>query len=514
MKIKLITILSFLFVWTTLSPLSGQEEFNPHFCGFHADEKDIERLLTNLEFAETFEFYRSSSTYYVPVKFHLIARADGTGRISDQDAFNQLCIINQNYEPYNIQFFLKDKSFNYINSNAAFNNPINSPSILNVNRDNRAVNIYWASETIPNSEGRTLGYYDSQWDWIVMRNDQVNSNLILSHEIGHFFSLMHTFFGWEPEPWEEGIHGNPVMQVFAPTTWTQIRVELSNGSNCAISADRICDTPPDYGFGSRWSGCAPFNIEVRDRNNDLVEPMQNNYMSYFFNCPDYDFTPMQASAMRADFLSPSRSHLRTGFGTPELGEITEIPQPIYPANNETSDYFDEVRLMWDEVPEASFYFLEVSAFPLFGTNMIAETIVYGNEFTLNNLEPNRLYYWRVKPMNETQFCAPRSQRYSFRTSDIRTSVTTFPQGQFSISLIKNPISVGMNSALIIENNLDIQELNFEIYSINGQLLSNQHAKLTAGNHKLSLNYNFINTGMYMISVTSNQYRAILPLVVN
>jgi len=512
MKFKLFFVLITAAFWTFSISLIAQEVFHPNFCGFHAGEKDVERLVKNLEFAETIEFYRSSSTYYVPIKFHLIARADGTGRVSDQDALNQLCQINQNYEPYNIQFFLKDKNFNYINSNAAYNNPSNSPSILHNNRDLRALNVYWALETIPGEN--VLGYYDPQRDWVVMRNNQVNSHFTLSHEIGHFFSLMHTFFGWETEPWEESLHGNPVMQTFAPYPWAQVRVELADGSNCSISADRICDTPPDYGFGSNWNGCAPFNIEVRDRNNDLVVPMQNNYMSYFFNCSEYEFTPMQVNAMRADFLSSARNYLRNGFGTPETGEITEVPQPIYPENNGTSDYYDEVILTWDAVPEASFYFLEVSPLPVFGSNLVAQTLVYDNEFTLKDLEPDRLYYWRVKPMNETQFCSPRSQRYSFRTSDIRTSINTFQQADIQLSLLQNPITTGMNTGLAIDNPFGNLELKIEIHSINGQLVSSEKTTISTGNHKFSLNHNFKSTGMYIISITSDQNRAVLPLIVN
>ena len=510
----LLRVLFILISFTLLTLYSSiaQDINNPHFCGFHAGEKDIERLVANLEYAESIEFHRSNEVFYVPLKFHLIARADGTGRVNEIDAMNQICILNQNFAPHNIQFFLKDKSFNYINSTAAYNNPSNSTTTLNNNRDSRALNVYWANETIPGEN--VLGYYDPQRDWVVVRNNQINSPFTLSHEVGHFFSLMHTFFGWETEPWQLDLHGNPVTQEFAPYPWAQIRVELVDGSNCNISADRICDTPPDYGFGSLWGGCSPFNLEIFDRNNDLVEPMQNNYMSYFFNCPDYEFTPMQEAAMRADFSSPARNYLRNGFGIPETDEITNSPQAIYPEHNGTSDYFDEVSLIWDDVPGASFYFVEVSPIPIFGNNSIVQTLVYDNEFIINDLNPNATYHWRVKAMNETNFCAPISQRFTFQTSDIRTSVSVFPESSISFSLIKNPLSTGMNPSILIKNNQDFQELKFEIYSINGQLLSTESASLSSGNHKLSLNHNFNATGMYFISITSNNYRKVLPVVIN
>ena len=37
-----------------------------------------------------------------------------------------------------------------------------------------------------------------------------------SHEMGHFFSLRHTFYGWECEPWNVNDHGQIVTFTIAP----------------------------------------------------------------------------------------------------------------------------------------------------------------------------------------------------------------------------------------------------------------------------------------------------------
>ena len=68
-------------------------------CGTYGDMEApmIERLLRNKQ------AYRnnpgtSRAPKYVPVKFHLVAKSDGTGRISELDVMEALCEVNEDYE--------------------------------------------------------------------------------------------------------------------------------------------------------------------------------------------------------------------------------------------------------------------------------------------------------------------------------------------------------------------------------------------------------------------------------
>nr|MBS0037668.1 T9SS type A sorting domain-containing protein [Saprospiraceae bacterium] len=505
--------LYFLFFMLSVG-ISAQSEM-PHVCGFHPDEAHIERLEKNVATSQQFQFQRSNEINYVPVKFHLIAQTNGTGRVTDTDIFNQMCILNENFAPYGFQFFLKDNSLNYIDNSAAYNDASAATPILRLNRDNRALNIYFANNITSGSQGggTTLGYYDPQEDWVAMRNDQISSVFTLSHEIGHFFSLMHTFFGWESDPYEEEKHGNPVTQFWAPNQFPQTQVELMDGSNCSVAADRICDTPPDYNFGSRWMNCAPFTLEVLDRNNDLVKPMQNNYMSYFFGCSDYLFTPMQSDAMKVDFSSFKRNHLRNGFEQPDTAAITGTPVPLSPMTNDTSTYYDEVTLVWDGAENATFYYLEVSGLPFFGPNIIEATLVTGNEFTLTDLQPHKDYYWRVKPLNGTNYCTSRSSNFKFTTSDLSTGLKEFPESEFNISIAPNPTRIGSTPSLIIQNEMRVQNLELSVYNVNGQLLHTENITPSQGYSKINLNKQITQSGMYYITVTSSKYRTVQPLIV-
>ncbi len=501
--------------------LFGQEatDHDHHHCGYHSTPEEIERLENNLRIAENLDIRRSGSTIYVPIKFHSINRLNGEGGVREPDIINQMCILNEAFGRYNIQFFMKDRSINYINNQAAFDNASGATAILLGAQDNRALNVYFAQNTTSGGGGGfTLGYYDPTYDWVVVRNDRVNSSFVLAHEIGHYFSLHHTFFGWEQEPWDEDIHGNPVTQILSPGGFNQ--VELVDGSNCTSAADRICDTPPDYNFGFGWTaggGCGPFNIEVFDRNGDLVEPMQNNYMGYFLNCNDYEFTPTQIDVMIADFMSPARDHLRDGFGTPDTGVIENESDitAISPPNGEESDFYDEVTLVWDEIPNATFYYLEVSEIPFFGVSLVETVLVEGNSYTLSGLDELETYYWRVRPLNDTYYCADRSPTFSFITTDVGVSVDEISESEFSMRLHQNPVPSGTDPSVIINNEYGMQDVRMEVFSVDGKMILSSEKNIPVGSHqRIHLNTGVLDAGMYYIRMASDKMQRVEPFIVH
>jgi len=519
-KVNLTAVISAIILLFSGLPFEAiSQNLHDHhlFCGYDHSPEELKRLEQNIERIKHLAILRSDGSYYVPIKFHSINRNDGGGGIRPNEVVQQMCILNSNFAPYDIQFFLKDQDINYIFNNAAFNNPTAATAILLSNRDNRAMDVFWAQNTTSGGGGFgvTLGYYSPMQDWIVMRNDQINSGFTLAHEIGHFFSLQHTFLGWEPQPWDESIHGNPVMQVTAPDGIE--RVELANGSNCGLAADRICDTPPDYNFGFGWQaggGCGPFDIDVRDRNNDQVIPMQDNYMGYFFNCGSYEFTPTQADVMKADFLSARRNYLRNGFGVPSSGQISESPTPIYPLNGAKSDYFDEVVLQWTAPENATYYVLEVGTLPnLNPGNLIIHEFVSNPEIVLTGLEPDRNYFWRVRPLNDLNYCAPRSSVYSFSTSDISVDVSDFEPTGFEANIVPNPGNSLGKTNVIMTNHFGFQKGTLSIFSIDGRHISSREIEIPEGRSSLRLHESLV-PGMYFVKINSGFIEQTLPLILH
>ena len=119
--------------------------------------------------------------------------------------------------------------------------------------------------------------------------------VILAHEMGHFFSLIHTH----------------VNNQYTPTFITD---ELVNGSNCATAGDFICDTPADPGlFAFRMApapACQYIDTVTTDINGDLYNPIVNNLMSALSHCTD-SYTPEQFSRM-AYIADHHRAYLKTG----------------------------------------------------------------------------------------------------------------------------------------------------------------------------------------------------------
>jgi hypothetical protein len=134
----------------------------------------------------------NDSTMWVPVVFHMCSRSNGTGQRSDAWVLNEMCYFNENFADQNIQFYLVN--INRFNSDQMYvNNEENSDYIRSIHRVNGVVNIYVAG---PAQNGTQYGaYYAPQYDWIFTWNDIYSWGL--SHEVGHFFTLAHTFNGWE-----------------------------------------------------------------------------------------------------------------------------------------------------------------------------------------------------------------------------------------------------------------------------------------------------------------------------
>ena len=201
----------------------------------------------------------------IPIVAHIVRRSNGTGGLSTTDLNSSIARANAFYNFF--QFKLTVCEIRYIDSDAIFNNTFSSNSdnnetanasfnVLNVTTRNvaRKLNIYF----VPNS--------NTSWAWspntnnqkqhILMRNLQARNSTTLSHEIGHWFDLLHT-------------HGS-----------SNSPNELVDGSNCNTAGDFVCDTAADPNLsGQVNSNCAYTGNDV-DANGDNFTPDPRNLMSY------------------------------------------------------------------------------------------------------------------------------------------------------------------------------------------------------------------------------------------
>lgn len=456
-----------------------------HFkCGV-TSSVDVERLTANLEAAQTLE--ARSGVQYLPVTMTLIANDDGSGLITENAALDGFCRLNQNFEDLGIQFYLRN-GFRYVYDSNFY--PINgqgnqNPSSLKIPN---TINIFVSEIFTEGSVGCSgvLGFYSPPNDYIAIEKCILNGeSFALSHEMGHFFSLNHTFLGWENEEYNAN---EPTPQFI-----NGIRVEYADGSNCSIAADRICDTPPDYNFGFGASGCN-YTGNAVDPAGNAVEPDETNFMGYFFNCSEYNFSPIQQDVIHADIAS--RFFVND---SPNTAAINDEATLSYPINGETTPN-NNVTLSWSTVTGATDYLVEINRFANFSPSFAVESaVVSTNSFTATDLLPNANYYWRVRPFNETHTCTDYTSAF-FKTGELVDVVEI--EGIESLRLYPNPSSDAAHVLLEI-NTKTTFDAQVQLYDTQGKMIRQFTHQFNAGANSAKINTENLSQGTYILAVHSD-----------
>ncbi len=498
----------------------SQESQHPG-CGNAQDQSDLlPRLRENKIVMEAMRAAAQDrgEIKYVPIHFHLVGDASGNGKHKEFKVLEQLCALNAAYVPVGIQFYLSphptnglfDKS---INNDNVYNTQSNA-LLMNLRRHSNAVNVYVVQEPVSgnNQPGIVLAYYSPQHDWIVSRKTETNGNQpnqTLPHEMGHFFSLPHTFYGWESKSFDASYPGWPIAPVLAPSGGG-VTTERQNATNCTTSADEICDTPPDYGFGFIASSCANYNGGAQDPLGDLVDPMENNYMSYFSNCNGgYAFTADQIGLMNADLMSNYRNYLDNTFspGATEINTPTDLL--VSPTNASVVPFYNNVLIEWQAVPGATHYLVEVDVISTFGTVNAQTFIETGTSKLLTNLVPNKTHYWRVKPFNYLVGCAAARSR-NFKTSTV--SATVEIEGLSAWQLSPNPVTADVANLSI--NAEQPFEAGVRVTDAAGRTVSfQQNVPFPQGESKYELRTDGLANGFYFVSLESGNGRNVLKMSV-
>lgn len=433
-------------------------------CGVSsADGQQIKQAMMDTR-QEMRDFVRPRSVVtYVPVRFYLVAKNNGDDRPSEVPALQAICHMNENYQDLEIQFYIKE--FKYVNNTSIRNDPQNFGGISAISGEMiyDAINVF----VVPDAGDGAAAYYQLPYgpngnDWIVSSTNYLDDVTTLTHEVGHFFSLNHPFYGWEPSTaggWSEALHGNPVTQFYAPDGVTP--VEKVDGSNCQTAGDGICDTPADYMFPFP-NGCN-LNIEVKDVNGDVLEPDFHNFMNYA-SCSNYYFSEDQKEVINNSLFSSARNYVRPNI-TPNLAEVTEAPTIISPAENETITTYNSVSIEWTAVPNAEQYFVEIINLGNSTTRYIVQT----NSMVATDLAPDGLFLMKVKAFTPYSTCAPLSSARKFRTGNDAVDTSELLElDEWSVT--PNPLKRGENLLVNIESGIGI-EADLKVFNITGQLMA-------------------------------------------
>lgn len=485
-----------------------------HVCGTKDDGSMMERLEANKKLMADQINYRGDNEWlFIPVQFHIVSNADGVGGVEERRIIDELCTINKNYLPNKMKLYLVPE-FNYIKHNALYSDPGSSfaEAKIKTAKNKSALNIFIVDNIESGSGyGQVLGYYSPLLDVIVIRKNQIGNNeQTVSHEIGHFFSLAHPFYGWEENPYNAATHGNPVKIQKIQWGGVNFDIELVNKSNCNTAADKLCDTPPDYNFGivDPEQNCK-LNGPILDYNSDTIKTQENNYMSYFFNCGKYQFTPNQVSAMRADFYHSLRTYIRTGF-IPDTTAINPADfKVVSPLENETTAFYDQVTLDWDDMPGATHYL--VSIFPPSAPNNVKYYFVRNeSKLILADLEKNKRYTWGVKPYNVGNTCTNKLGPANFKTGAYTVGIEEELISGDDFEVFPNPVSDGQ---LYLYSRFSSSDVQLRMYNSLGQLVEATELDIIAGTNTLNLTKSNYHHGFYNLVLKTKERDYIRRIII-
>jgi hypothetical protein len=332
-----------------------------------------------------------NNTLYIPMTIHIVGKTDGTGFVTQKFAFDALCQLNKDFVPANIQFYLKD-SVRYVRNDDWYQHyDFNGGyALVNATQVPGTMNCYFVDIA-----AGACAYANYAWAVVLKNSCAGIGSHTWAHESGHYFSLPHTFVGWEnisasfTQPAPPNVGGNDV--------------ELADSSNCATAADNFCDTPADY-ISYRW------NCDANGQSATLLDPNGQGfkasgtyYMSYSNDGCMTQFSPDQMTAMR-NFAMGNMLTTVTEYTSPNL-QPTQSAITLLPIDHDTITTSTTAQLTWRRDPNATHYIIEMTRQASFIATQITK-ITTDTTFLVTNLLAGKNYYWKVRPFNALYTCMP------------------------------------------------------------------------------------------------------------
>lgn len=437
---------------------------------------------------------------FVPITVHVVGTDEGLGFFPADKVLTALCVLNEDFLDSEIQFYLKGPIRYLANSNYYEHNFQGGAQMMNNNNVYGSINCY-----IVQDPAGACGYYSFGGDAVALKKGCIGpADHTWAHEIGHFLSLPHTFFGWENLP-------NFDYTQEAPNMIDNTFVERANGSNCAYAADGFCDTPADY-LNYRWA-CdvdSRSTLEQIDPQGNTFKSDGNFFMSYSLDNCTNKFSNEQINAMRAN-LEYQRPELLTNQNTPvSLSEETDLLSP----EDESSVAPDLVNLRWKSVVGADYYIVEVSRLSNFPF-LTHQEIVSDTTFQLLDLTPDKQYYWRIRPFGKYDFACETNifSTYTFTTDGSVNTISPDVFAPLTGKIFPNPSSQNEPAQLQLTA-IQPTDFTLRVFDSIGQLIMVQSGVVNPGLQSIALQIPNGKGGFYFVEINDGQKVSVIPWVVN
>jgi hypothetical protein len=394
-KVLILTLLLPALAFAQEATQLNSESANHFNCGMASPtESDIR--FTKEVVAKAL-ILRNSGTTCLPLKAYIVRKSDGTGGTTTADLNKALTGLNKSFLNAGIEFYWaampqyadNDDFYSFGSQSPDSDTEAGLRALFKPAND--AINIYYIN-TI-NGSTSAYSYFplnNAAGNMTVISHKYASSHKLLSHELGHYFSLYHTHQGTEL--------GNT-----HPNAENVARV--GERANCSTTGDLLCDTPADpkavWNYGGQGvnvsNNCTYIGI-AEDIYGERYKPSSENIMSYFpLICKGHYFTNEQSKRI-AQALVVRKTFTAYTMTAPPMNVKN-------PSHLIVKKGLDGVALLnWrDNADNEMGYLIERSTTSdKSGFEAIADGAVDANlnTFTDNDVVEGVTYFYRVKATND------------------------------------------------------------------------------------------------------------------
>lgn len=499
MKLAKLSLTMLLIAVLSFS-ISAQERFNgDRECATEAYKSE---WLKAYQAGQIQPVSRSIMTQYVPMNIVFVGDNDGTGYINPLLFLNSMELLNNDFRDQNIQFFIEG-DIKYLASSIYNNHTFaQGRQMMSENNLNNVANHY-----IVESPAGACGYYSPSRDGIALGKNCLGfQDRTWSHEMGHFLSLPHTFFGWECVEEISNIPDEVPETLGFPdfSDCNNVEVETVERTNCESAGDGFCDTPADY-LMERWScnneGVYPDSLT--DPNGVRFAVEATNIMSYALDGCVEGFSEDQKGAMITNL--DSRLGLVDNNGAITEGANVDNMGLISPENDEDLPVNDFVELTWSSAPGADFYVVQLHSSANMNGAVLRTEITSDTSITIvEGLTPRRRYYWRVRPVNRYVVGGDFTDIIRFRNGEFATS-TIDEELNAAITVAPNPVFGGTDLRI---NGTDLGTsgtMNIELINPAGQVIvTRTQSNVNASGFSERISTANLPAGIYFLRLRLNE----------
>ena len=278
------------------SPLTFAQECGTEYSADpHFDRDAYETFLREYSAEKV-----SRDVELLPIQFNIIRHTDGTGGLDPDRLGEILDSANVYFAPAGIQFYSCGQT-RFINENFLydFDRGLYQDSLQARTTDN-AINVFFINKVL-NNASFICGYANFPWSddtHVVVENRCAVNGSTFSHELGHYFGLLHT---------HETANG----------------IEVVERTNCLFAGDELCDTPADPRLSGLVNAQCEYTSNHRDQNGVLYEPDPHNLMSYSRKECRNLFTEDQYARIRFYLEQERASQLSCELATPRKTDLAQ-----------------------------------------------------------------------------------------------------------------------------------------------------------------------------------------------